>query len=218
MKAQEVKDNIAAGLTSKMILEGFTYKKSSNEYKRINGDYTYFFRIEQLLWSDHYSIMVHLEISQKKIEAIVEKILGKQRHKFTMGAEIGRIKLSPDGRKIVNGDLGFILLFEADIDAAIETLYEYYTDIAKPYFSKYSALTAIDDIFNNEPFEYCPAHVGGMFYERCLKGLIVAKLADNPRYGELVTIYDEEIKETFNDDFIAAYSKVRDYLATASCP
>jgi hypothetical protein len=213
VKAQEVKDSITAGLTLRMITEGFTYKKSTNEYKHTSGDYTYFFRIEQLLWSDHYSIKVDLEISQKQIEAIVEKILGKKRHKFTMGAEIGRIKLSPDGRKIVNGSLGFILLFEGDIEAAIETLHEYYTDIAKHYFSRYRTLTAIDDIMNNEPFEHCPAHVGGMFYERCIKGLIVAKLVDNPRYDELVAVYDEEIKATFNEEFIADYKKVRDYLA-----
>jgi hypothetical protein len=214
LKAQEVKDRIASGLTLQMITEGFTYKKSTNEYKRTDGDYTYFFRIEQVLWSDHYSIDVHLEINQKKIETVVEKILGKQRHKFTIGADIGRIKLSPDGRTIVNGGLQFILLFEGDIEAAIETLYQYYTDIAKPYFKKYSSLDALDDIMNNEPFAHCPAHVGGMFYERCLKGLIVAKLVGNPRYDELVAIYNEEIKETFNEEFITTYKQVRDYLAT----
>ena len=212
VKAQEVKDRISASLTLQLITEGFTYKKSTNEYKRTDGDYTYFFRIEQVLWSDHYSINVHLEISHKKVETIVENILGKQRHKFTIGNTIDRIKASPDGRVVVNGDLGFVILFEGDIEAAIETLYEYYTNIAKPYFKKYSSLAALDDIINNEPFEHCPAQVGGMFYERCLKGLIVAKLVDNPRYGELVAIYNEEIKETFNEEFITAYQKVRDYL------
>lgn len=53
-----------------------------------------------------------------------------------------------------------------------------------------------------------------MFYERCLKRLIVAKLVDNPRYGELVAIYVEEIKETFNEEFIAEYKQVRDNLAS----
>lgn len=213
LKAQEVKDRISAGLTLKLITEGYTYKKSTNEYKYNNGDYTYFFRIEQVQWSDHYTINIDLRISHKKIEDIVEKILGKQRHKFTIGAEIGRIKLSPDGRKIINGGLQFVLIFEGDIDAAIETLYEYYINIARPYFKKYSSLAALDDIINNEPFEHCPAHVGGMFYERCLKGLIVAKLVDNPNYDELVAIYNEEIKETFNEEFITAYEQVRDYLA-----
>lgn len=213
LKAQEVKDRIASGLTIQMIMEGFTYKKSTNEYKRTDGEFTYFFRIEQLLWSDHYSIDVQLEISQKQVESLVEKILGKQRHKFTIGADVGRIRLSPDGRRIVNGNLQFILLFEGDIEAAIETLNKYYIDIAKPYFKKYSSLNALDDIMNNEPFSYCPAHVGGMFYERCLKGLIVAKLVQNPRYAELVTIYNEEIEETYNDEFIATYKQVRDYLA-----
>jgi len=214
VKAQEVKDRISAGLTLQMITEGFTYKKSTNEYKRIDGDYTYFFRIEQILWSDHYSIDVHLEVSLKKIEDVLQKIIGKQRFKKTIGNNIGQIKLSPDGRIYKVGGLQFILLFEGDIDAAIETLYDYYTDIAKPYFKKYSSLNAFDDIINNEPFEYLPPHFGGGLWNRCMKGLIVAKLVDNPMYDKLVMIYNELIYETESEEFIANYKQVRDYLAT----
>ncbi len=214
LKAQEVKDGIAAGLSLQMIGEGFSYKKKSNEYQCIEGDFIFSFCIDQLRWSDHYSIDVRLEISQKNVEDILQKIIGKQRFRMTMGNNIGQIKLSPDGRKYIAGGLQFILLFEEDIAAAIETLFNYYTTIAKPYFKKYNTLEAIDDIINNEPFEYLPPHYGAGLWNRCMKGLIVAKLINNPNYDKLVTIYNDLIFETENEESINNYRKVRDYLAT----
>jgi hypothetical protein len=215
LKSQEIKDRISSELNLKFITEGFTYKKSSNDFKRSVGNYTYFFCIDQLAWSDHFSINVRIYISQKHIEDILEKILGKQRNRLTLGGNIATIKFSPDGRAIVNESLGIILLFEEDIDAATETLYQYYTDIAKPFFARYNRLEAIDDIINNEPYNHIPAHVSGNCDSRCMKGLIVAKLVNNPRYNELVAIYNEEMKETFRDfrqEAIEDYTKVREYL------
>jgi hypothetical protein len=65
---------------------------------------------------------------------------------------------------------------------------------------------------NNAPFEHCPADVGSGFDGRCMKGLIVARLVNNPKYDDLVAIYDEEIKGTMNAESIENYYKVRDYL------
>lgn len=214
LKAQEVKEIIASSLTLLMVTEGFKYKKSSNEYVCTVEDFTYSFCIDQLRWSDHYSIDVRLEISQKKIENVLEKIIGKQRFRATMGNTIGQIKLSPDGRKYVAGGLQFILLFEEDVTAAVETLFEYYSTIAKPYFKKYSSLKAIDDIMNNDPFDYLPPYYGAGLDGRCMKGLIVAKLVNNPEYDKLVTIYNDLIFETESEESIDNYVKVRDYLAT----
>ena len=213
IKANELKEIIAAQLSNEFEKDGFTFKKSTNEFKHQDGDYTYSFYIEQLSWSGSHSINVHLRISQKKIESILEKILGKQRHKITMGRDIGDIYKSPDGREL--GERGglFIWLYQdEDIEATIKKLGMYYSDIAKPYFTKYNTLEAIDDIMNNPPFDYCPAHVGGNFNERCMKGLIVAKLINNPNYEKLVSIYNEEIKETKNTEIIEDYYKTRDYL------
>jgi hypothetical protein len=48
-----------------------------------------------------------------------------------------------------------------------------------------------------------------------MKGLIVAKLVNNPNYEKLVDIYDELIKKTLSDvqpDSVINYNKVKDYL------
>lgn len=142
----------------------------------------------------------------------MEKIIGKLRHKLTLGQELDRIYKSPDGREVVNGDLAIWLRQDEDVESAIETFEWYYSDIAKPYFERYNTMNAIDDIINNPPFNHCPAHVGGNFDERCMKGLIVARLVDSPKYEQLVAIYDEAIKETMNAMSIENYHKVREYL------
>lgn len=215
LKAQEIKDKISAELNLKLITEGFVYKKSSNEFKRSDINHTYFFCIDQLAWSDHFSINVRLYISEKRIENILEKILGKRRHQFTLGGDIATIKFSPDGKEVVNQTLSIIVLFEKDIDAAVESLYHYYSSIAKPFFDKYITLKSINDIINDEPYNHIPAHFAGNFDDRCMKGLIVAKLLKSPYYDELVAIYDEEMKETFKDfrqEAIEDYNRVKSFL------
>jgi hypothetical protein len=211
-KGNEIKEKIAVQLENKLTKDGFIYKKTMNEFLCKKDDYKYMFILEQLSWGDHYSIDVRLAISQKQIETILEKIIGKLRFKYTFWQDLARIYKSPDGRQIVNGNLAILLIQDEDITAAVETLEGYYENIAKPYFKRYDSLEAIDDIINNPPFEYCPADVGSGFDDRCMKGLIVARLVNNPKYDELVTIYDEEIKGTMNEEAIENYYKVRDYL------
>jgi hypothetical protein len=212
LKARDIKNKISSELKPRLSSKGFKFNKTTNEFRRSIDDYSQFFCIDQLAWSDHFSLNVRLYISQKKVEDVLETILGRQRHRFTIGGDIARIKLTPDGRTIINGGLNILLFYQEDISAAIDSLYKYYKEIAEPYFTKYNDLKTIDDLINNEPFEYCPAHVGGNYDNRCMKGLIVAKLVKSSRYEELVKIYDREIKETFNNESIQNYSRVREYL------
>ena len=162
-------------------------------------------------WTNYYSLDIRLFINQKKIEDVYEPIVGKS-YKQTLGAEIGVIYSSSDGRKVTNDSLHLLLEKDEDIPEVVNTLKKYYELIAKPYFEKYSTLEAIDDIMNNPPFEHNPAHVGGTFANRYMKGLIVAKLVDNLNYENLVSTYNEAIKRTMNEESIEAYHKVREYL------
>src|ERR1700722_2850299 len=211
-KTKEIKELIAKRLGIALARDGFIYNKTLNEFRCVKGDYTYIFNLLQNSWSDHYSIDVRLALSQKEIESILENIIGKLRHKYTFWRELGRIYKSPDGRQVVNCNLAIIILFYEDVYAAIETLERYYETIAKGYYEKYNSLEAIDDIMNNPPFDHSPAHVGGVLDNRCMKGLIVAKLIRNHNYDKLVEIYDEEIKRTMNTESMENYYKVRDYL------
>lgn len=211
-KSQDIKQQIASELYKELSNDSFQYNKTFNEFRCIKNEFTFIFNIEQVAWKNSYSLHVKLYISQKAIEFVLESIIGKQRHKLTIGNEIDKIYKSPDGREVVNGDLSIWIREDADIEAAIESLLWYYNHISKLYFSKYNTLYAIDNIINNSPFDYCPAHVGGNFDERCMKGLIVARLVGNPKYEKLVEVYDQAIKETMDHESINNYSKVREFL------
>ena len=211
LKAKQIKELIAFGLTDLFEKDGFVYKKTINQFEKKEDDYTSIFNILQTAWSNHISISIRLNISQKQIENIYEKIVGKS-HKLSIGNTIDRIYASPDGRKVVNGDLTINIYFDDDVEASVESLENYYNTIAKPYFEKYQTLNAIDDIMNHPPFEHNPAHVGGSFDKRCMKGLIVARLVNNPEYEALVNTYDEAIKRTMDKESIENYHKVREYL------
>lgn len=211
LKTKEVKELIATGLMEKFIQQGFVYKKTINQFEKMQAGNTSIFNILITAWSKHFSIDVRLYISQKKIEEIYESSVGKS-HKITIGNTIERINASPDGRAVVNGDLVINLYFDDDVEAAVESLENYYNTIAKPYFEKYQDLKSIDDIINNPPFEHSPAHVGLGLDERCMKGLIAARLVDNPNYEQLVSTYDEAIKRTMNEESIENYYKVKEHL------
>jgi hypothetical protein len=216
LKVKDIKEYINSDFGVMMNAYGFEYKRNSNEYFDKNGDCIYRFNMVLTAWSASYSITVRLWITQKKIEHIYESILGKS-HGLTFSQDmIERIYYSEDGRKNGKGDdLTISLIIDEDIYPAIDMLKNYYHNIAKPYFEKFKTIEAFDDFINSPPFEYSPAYVGSYTNERCMKGLIVAKLVNNPNYEKLVTIYDELIKKTVSDvqpDSITNYNKVKYYL------
>jgi len=210
-RSKEIKAEIGLQLSEKLRGNGFVYKKTNNEFVSSKIDCTFIFNMLLTAWSDHFSLDVRLYVSHKKVESIYENIIGKS-HRLTIGNTIDRIFKSPDGREITNGDMSILLIQEEDIEASVETLERYYNDIAKPYFEKYQSIEALDDIINNPPFDYSPADVGVSLDNRCMKGLIVARLIDSTKYEDLVATYDEAIKRTMNTTSIENYYKVRDYL------
>ncbi|MBO9567170.1 MAG: hypothetical protein J7621_30635 [Niastella sp.] len=210
-KAKDIKNLIALQLGPKMNQASFFHKKTNNEFVYTGVEYDYIFNMLLTQWSDHYSLDVRLWIRQKKVEKLLQSILGK-RHDVTIGNTIERIFFSPDGREVKNGSLGILLIQDQDIEAAVETLDRYFDTIAMLYFNRYDNLEAINDIINNPPFDYSPAHVGGGLADRCMRGLIIAKLQNNPQYNDLGIIYDEAIKKTMSADSIDKYRKVKECL------
>lgn len=219
-KAQEIKEYIANNLSPVLAKDGFQYKKNRNEFIYQKGDFKYVYNMLLTAWTNSYSLSVRLFIGQKKIEDIYKIILGVNDDLTFYQDMIERIYYTPDGRKIVKGeDLGIWLTQNDDLSKSIEILETYYEKVAKSYFSTFTTIEAFDSFMNNPPFEYSPAYVGSNTNERCMKGLIVAKLVNNPNYNQLVGIYDELIKKTVSDvqpDSEVNYNKVKEYLANNS--
>lgn len=213
VKVADIKSAIVKDFGIFMSDLGFVFKKTDNQFIYNIGDYSYIFNMLITSWSDSSSISVRLFVVQKAIEQVYKEILGKS-GEFTLYQNmLERIYYSPDGR--VNGkgeSLGIWIQRDEDMIKANTTLRKYYDEIAKPYFSKFTSLRAFDDYINNMPFDYSPAYVGGTTANRCIKGLIVARMVNNSNYQNLVDTYDEIIKETPKES-MDNYLKVRDYLS-----
>ena len=70
LKTKDVKESIATGLMGLLIPDGFSFKKTNNQFEKVIGDYTSIFNMLITSWSNSYSIEVRLYISQKHIEHI----------------------------------------------------------------------------------------------------------------------------------------------------
>lgn len=210
-----IKSKLSIQLLELIKEDHFVYNMKKNEFVSKKGKVSFILNMILTKWTNYYSLSIRLYISHNIVEDIYENILGKS-HRYTIGNTIERISKSPDGREIINGNMEILLFQDEDIDSAVETLNGYYHSIAKPYYEKYESLANLNGIINNPPYDFCPAHVGGNFDDRCIKGLIIAKLLNVPEFNHLVTIYDEAIKETMNDESIENYYKVREYLISGN--
>jgi len=217
LKVKDIRKSIAESLGSIMVEDGFEYKKTTNEFICKKNNCTYIYNLLLTSWSTSYWLDVRLWIRQEQIENVYESILGKS-HGLTLSQHmLERIFYSPDGRQNGKGNsLTISMVSDDDIFPAIKGLKNYYLEIAKPYFGRFITLEAFDNFINSPPFEYSPAYVGTNTNERCMKGLITAKLVNSSNYNNLITIYDELIKKTLSDvqpDSVMNYNKVKEYLA-----
>jgi len=64
-----------------------------------------------------------------------------------------------------------------------------FREFAFPYFERWGDLVAIDVELNDKPAERTPHR--GIPWERCSKGIIVARLVGRPNYDQLAVFYTE---------------------------
>jgi hypothetical protein len=89
-------------------------------------------------------------------------------------------------------------------------LVQIFFDIALPFYKKYSNLLVIDSLFNDPPYNEMPVLVQRTGGDRCMKGLIMAKLVERENYFELVKSFDDFIDN--NRNFLFQYNTVKKYL------
>jgi hypothetical protein len=210
-KIDEIRERLSLKLSKSLNNDGFEFKKTNSWFIRTNGEFDHIIYLLLHARTDHYAIEPFLYIRQKQVEKNLKKIVGSEAG-ITMGNSIGIIYNSPDGKKVVRNLLEVLLIENADIESAVESIEGYYERTVIPFFNKYNSLETLNEIFNNPPFEYNPAHVGGMFDGRCMRGLIIGRLVNNINFEKLVATYDEAIMKTMNQKSINDYNKVKEYL------
>lgn len=77
---------------------------------------------------------------------------------------------------------------------------KFYEEYAVPFFEKYNSVDAIDKLLNENPTEKV-IYLDDLGW-RIIKGLISAKLNNNPKYNELRDFYKSEVESKFQGYFM----------------
>ncbi|PSL42364.1 hypothetical protein CLV51_1132 [Chitinophaga niastensis] len=113
---------------------------------------------------------------------------------ITIGNSIAGILANPNGLyENRNKSLDLHVFDEKHILLVAEQLLKQFKEVALPYCLKYATVGMVDKIINTKPDEY-KVHTQNDNY-RILKGIIAAKLNNNPDLDELIKIYDKQIIE-----------------------
>ena len=89
---------------------------------------------------------------------------------------------------------------EEDIKEWGKIVRKFYEEYAVPFFEKYNTVDAIDKLLNENPTEKV-IYLDDLGW-RIIKGLIAAKLNNNPNYNKLRDYYKSEVESKFQGYFM----------------
>lgn len=188
-------------------LETFNFKANLKEQGFIRRDenavFFYFFliydRTNVKTGERGFLIEPHANINIPMIEKYYKEItlnsfLKTEWDFITIGNSIAELRANPDGiaRKI-NLSLDLIVFEEEHIQSVVRELINQFKEVALPYFLANSTVKKVDELLNKHPREYSVHMINDLF--RFVKGLIAAKLNNNPRLDELFALYSNLIVE-----------------------
>ena len=90
---------------------------------------------------------------------------------------------------------------------------QYFKTVIKPYFDQNSTIAHVDALLNEQPT--VPSIHNNLNPLRACIAIIAARLNSNPKFDELLSIYDETIKKGA-ESYQADYQKIREYLLAGS--
>lgn len=123
-------------------------------------------------------------------ELTLNKYLKKDTDFITVGNSVADLMANPGGiYKKRNNTLNLFVFDDKDVEIVSKELLKHFQDIALDYFNKYNSIKAVDESLNSYPSEYC-VHMSNDTY-RFMKGLIAAKLENNPNYEDLLQTYSD---------------------------
>ncbi|MBN1924978.1 MAG: hypothetical protein JW798_04015 [Prolixibacteraceae bacterium] len=92
-----------------------------------------------------------------------------------------------------------------DIELWMQIVKRFYNEYAVPFFEKYNSVSAIDKLLNDDPSKR--VKYSDDLAWRIIKGLIAARLNNNPRYHEIKAYYSNEVEAKLPGHFM--YAKCR---------
>lgn len=188
---------------------GFTLDAHKNWFRRERGEVVHIYQLVFLDYLPIVEISPELAVRHELVEAIFHKTSGfapaYRRDTPTVGGALAEISGDASYRLSVQtqGDISFAA------SKLLSTL-----DLAEAYFTRFSSLEAIDRELNDQPGRETPNRP--MPWYRCSTGLIVARLVQRANYGELLKIYEEQMKAFSGGFYWSRFESLAQYLRTHS--
>lgn len=157
------------------------------------------------------SVFIHV----KEVEAIfIENYhihLRRRQQYFTLGGSVF-VLAHPDNKeycKRANGTLKYYAVDEEDVEPILKRLFQIYREFAVDYFATYGSIQGADLALNSLPEKWCTHNLMGP--HRWMKGLIAARLARNPEYVHLETVYSTQILRSDSQEQ-TSFALIKEYL------
>src|SRR5882757_5500371 len=96
-------------------------------------------------------------------------------------------------KTVTSSSKRYLIENEADIEILKNVIPIRFEEYVLPYFNLNSSVSRVDELLNRNQRELIIHQ--WLYPHRAIMGVIAAKLTNNPKFDELVTIYDEELKE-----------------------
>ena len=158
-------------------------------------------------------VTIHVsEVEKYHKEITTNDELKKEKDSTTIGNSIANLLANPDGVNTkLNQSLDLHIFEEKHIAIVANELFKQFKNVALPYFLTNNTVQQVDNLLNKYPKEYC-VHMDNNFY-RFIKGIIAAKLNNNPQTEQLVKIYNDLIIERKMPDYCKEeMGRLRDIL------
>ncbi|MBV8252026.1 MAG: hypothetical protein JO154_05415 [Chitinophaga sp.] len=205
-------------------LKAFEFEPSYKEQGFIKRTSTNIFSYQFLVYNrtiiktgeKGFLIEPYIWINVKAIEKIYKEItlnteLKTDTNFITIGNSIANIIANPDGLyENRNRSLDLRIYEEEHISLVAEQLIRKFKEVAFPYCLNNSTVAMVDKIINARPNEY-KVHMSNDNY-RILKGIIAAKLNNNPQLQELIGIYEKQIIDRDMYNVTDEMSRLKDIL------
>ncbi|WP_332452953.1 hypothetical protein [Chryseobacterium aquaticum] len=215
MKVNEIAQQISDGVLESFQKHGFKYRKAQKEFIRKTDNADQIFRLYYYKENDGtVTIKPELIIQVKEIEAIYKSIAQiKGSPYLTLGNYFSHIRdYDGDDANYKRKPTKYWLIEnDEDISHLIKIIPEYLEEDILPYFDSNSSVSRVDELLNKYPEKMCVHNY--MYPTRANIAIIAAKLNENPRYEELVNIYEERMVNAEENSKIEFY-KLKGLLAS----
>jgi hypothetical protein len=215
MKIKEVSNQIAEGVLKNFEKYGFKLRKARNEFvrKTQNAEQIFhliFYKENDATITIKPEIVIHID----EIESIYTRIAQiKERPYLTLGNYFSQIRdYDGDAANFKNKATRYWLIEnEQDVLHLIKIIPKYLEEVILPYFESNSSIERVDQLLNEYP-ENMSVH-NNIYPLRANIAIIAAKLNYNPRYDELVRIYEKELEDA-EENYKIEFGKLKELLAT----